>query len=82
MVISDRPNPTTRSLEIMSQKVLLNGIDGAQLVEMDFAKYTPLVDIVVKQAETEYVIEPPVVVFSKECRFPHHCRVDRVLPSR
>lgn len=49
----------------------MDGIGGAQLVEIDLRKQAPLIDRVVHQAEeTGFDIEPPIFVFGKERRQP------------
>ena len=48
--------------------VLLDGKDGAQLVEDDFQKYSELITTVVSQTNSTYEIEPPIMVRGMQCR--------------
>ena len=50
--------------------VLLNGQNGAQLLEYNFYQHKDLIDAIVSQSEPEFEIEPAITVFGKQCRQP------------
>lgn len=64
-------NKKTRECEPNIQsRILLNGTNGAELVETSFHKHADLINTVIAQAEPAFEIEPKIIVYGKERRQP------------